>query len=217
MVELIVGGSGSGKSEYAEKEALRLSRESNRLIYLATMENSGSEASKRIKKHRENRDGKGFFTVELPRNVGELKEKMPASEKAANPGECTVLLEALSVLLANEMFSKEPEMPSGGYGSSTAPESERVGERILHDIEKLISSVKHLVIVSDDVFREGGRLQPETESAPDNESDDKEKGLKYPDITEEYLKELGFLHRRIAEISDRVVEVAAGNEVLWKK
>ena len=53
MLALIIGGAGSGKSEYAEKIAVRLAKEAGGpLVYLATMVSGGKEADARIRKHR---------------------------------------------------------------------------------------------------------------------------------------------------------------------
>ncbi len=181
MLELVIGGSGSGKSEYAESEAQRLFSESSfngSLIYLATMENNGDEAAERIGRHRDRRKTKGFETVEMSSGVGALSEK-----RRDGQGKPTVLLEALSNLLANEIFS---------YGPS---DGKNASERILKDINKLNAFCGNLVIVSDDVFRDG---------------------CSYSSETEEYMRSLAFLHRSIALSADRVIEVTAGNAVLWK-
>ncbi len=181
MLELFIGGSGSGKSEYAESEALRLFKENfskGSLIYLATMENSGDGAAQRIRRHRERRKSKGFETVEMSRGIGALTER-----RFNEHGKPTVLLEALSNLLANELFSA---------GLSYDPS---VSERILDDIGKLEAYCGNLIIVSDDVFRDG---------------------CTYGDETEEYMRTLGFLHRSIALSADRVIEVTAGSAVPWK-
>ena len=193
MTELIIGGSGSGKSEYAENEAVKISGE--HLIYLATMENHGAEAERRIKKHRKNRDGKGFFTVELPLNVGTLSDRMLNGEIRAEAGKSTVLLEALSSLLANEMFSAEARSDSDQGKKDRNALTKYVCNKILYDIRALSSGVKDLIIVSDDVFRDGRA---------------------YGGFTEEYMRALGFLHSEIAAFSDRVIEMVSGNAVIWK-
>ena len=54
MVVFITGGSGSGKSEYAEQRAvaLREKEKASELIYIATMEAQDAESKKRIERHR---------------------------------------------------------------------------------------------------------------------------------------------------------------------
>ena len=86
MLALVIGGSGSGKSKYAEELICSLEI---RRVYLATMRSEDSESRERIERHRRMRAGKGFVTVE--------KEK--------DAGDSAVLLEDMGNLLANEMYS----------------------------------------------------------------------------------------------------------------
>ena len=69
MLYLVTGGSGSGKSEYAEKLAVhlreRLGSEAGRLYYVATMYSYDRECDKRIARHRLMRRDKGFSTIEM--------------------------------------------------------------------------------------------------------------------------------------------------------
>ena len=72
MIHLVTGGSGSGKSEYAE--SLILSFGSGQRFYAASMEAGDSqEGKRRIARHRRLRAGKGFVTLEQPRNLGQLR------------------------------------------------------------------------------------------------------------------------------------------------
>ena len=95
MLVVIIGGSGSGKSEFAENMAVKLRK--NRLIYAAAMMPFGSEGEARIRRHRKARKDKGFITVEKYTCLKSLE---------VQEGD-TVLLECMSNLLANEMFDKE--------------------------------------------------------------------------------------------------------------
>ena len=62
---LVIGGSGSGKSAYAEKVALECQKE-KRHFYLATMHVFGEEGQKKVERHKRMRAGKGFVTIEQP-------------------------------------------------------------------------------------------------------------------------------------------------------
>ena len=65
MLILVTGGSGSGKSEYAEGIAVSLAeREGLPLYYIAAMKPYGEEGKRRVERHRRLRAGKGFQTVE---------------------------------------------------------------------------------------------------------------------------------------------------------
>ena len=91
MIYLISGSSGSGKSKFAEDEALKYS---GRKLYIATMENKSDSAKERILKHRNMRQGKGFETYE--------KEKC-FSNIDLSPYKI-VLLECLPNLTANHIY-----------------------------------------------------------------------------------------------------------------
>lgn len=88
---LISGGNGSGKSIYAEKLAATMDLPR---FYIATMVSQTKENEARIEKHRRQRAGLGFHTVELPCYVG----------RAEVTADALVLLEDASNLLANMMF-----------------------------------------------------------------------------------------------------------------
>ena len=87
----ITGGSGSGKSEFAENIAMKLG---GKMLYVATMKPYDDECLKRIERHRKMRDGKGFRTVECYTDLSEITESAD-----------TILLECMSNLTANVMFS----------------------------------------------------------------------------------------------------------------
>lgn len=143
MMILITGGSGSGKSAYAEKSAVVLAANSN-LYYLATMQVYDEEGRKKVKRHQVLRAGKGFQTIEQPLTVSEAASKM-------EPGSKTVLLECMSNLAANEMFSSGETRKSG-----------EVIEKILRDMDILGRNTENLVIVTNNVFEDGIIYDPAT-------------------------------------------------------
>ena len=61
MFTLVTGGSGSGKSEYAES---LVDSWNDPKIYIATMMPFDEETRKKIQRHREMRRDKGFITLE---------------------------------------------------------------------------------------------------------------------------------------------------------
>ncbi|MGN0663615.1 MAG: bifunctional adenosylcobinamide kinase/adenosylcobinamide-phosphate guanylyltransferase [Negativibacillus sp.] len=139
MLTLVLGGAASGKSEYAETVSLSYGLPK---IYLATMENSGAAAQRRIARHRTLRAEKGFTTVECPRNLGQLN--LPAGQ--------VLLLECVSNLFANEMYAAYP--PISGMEAA---------KRSLEGIKAVLAPVTHGVIVSNNVFDDGVTYDPETE------------------------------------------------------
>lgn len=128
---LVIGGAGSGKSEYAEQLACKLGQGSG-MIYLATMSAGDNESLCRIQKHRAQRAGKGFQTVERPCGLKAL---------SFSQNVC-VLLEDLSNLAANELFSQSLDSKYA---------LQRMDEGIAH-IEK---SARHLVVVGNALFSDG--------------------------------------------------------------
>ena len=134
MIIFIIGGSGSGKSEYAEQRAVELRQENPdaELVYVATMEPMDGESGKRIERHRCMRGGKGFTTRECYTHLEELEVKSQE----------IVLLECLSNLTANEMFSAEGR-------------KEQTVSAIKTGINRLIEQSKDVIVVGNNVFEDG--------------------------------------------------------------
>ena len=61
MIHLVTGGSGSGKSAYAEQCILDFG--GTRRVYIATMQPFGAEGQARIARHRKMRAAKKFSTL----------------------------------------------------------------------------------------------------------------------------------------------------------
>lgn len=128
MLYLVTGGSGSGKSEYAETLVCELCREKGggAKYYIATMIPYGEETKRKIARHQELRKEKAFHTKECFLNLKsfvqeefvreEYKQKAFAVEKAAKQLQLTekemqlnkrfALLECMSNLTANELFEE---------------------------------------------------------------------------------------------------------------
>lgn len=134
MLTLVIGGSGSGKSEYAEN--LLVSSGQGPLVYVATMwfDPNDAECVRRIERHRNLRRNKGFSTRECPVDLEKL---------ALEPGS-RVLLECLSNLTANEMFA--------GPKPRTVRETT---EKICQGLERLIGLCSEVCVVSNDIFGDG--------------------------------------------------------------
>ncbi|MBE7008250.1 MAG: bifunctional adenosylcobinamide kinase/adenosylcobinamide-phosphate guanylyltransferase [Ruminococcaceae bacterium] len=131
MTILVAGGAASGKSAYAEEILCKLSGGAPR-IYLATMQPFGAEAAARIAKHRAQRAGRGFQTIECYVNL----------EAADVPHGSVVLLEDVGNLCANELYD-----PSGsGEGAADA---------VVRGVEALQRRCRALVIVSNETASGG--------------------------------------------------------------
>ncbi len=143
----VTGGSGSGKSAYAERLAVETG--ADELFYVATMSPEGAEAKERIAHHRAMRAGKGFRTVECMQGLERLV--LPGGEFRENDvARRTVLLECVSNLVANEQFAV-----GGTDGEILA--------RIEKGIRHLQKQAGNIIIVTNDVFADGVRYDEETE------------------------------------------------------
>lgn len=137
MLTLVTGGSASGKSEFAEQ--LLLTSKARNRVYLATMDPCDGECQARILRHRAVRAGRGFLTIE--RAIG--------LSGTVVPKDCAVLLECLSNLAANELFSE-----AGAH--------ERAFEEIMSGLDVICSQAEGIVVVSGEVFSDGEPYDPET-------------------------------------------------------
>ena len=85
MLHLITGGSASGKSLYGERMAAEAG--GRLLCYLATMRPWGEEGQARVQRHRQQRAGKGFHTIEVYHSL-DLAELPARSEERRVGKEC---------------------------------------------------------------------------------------------------------------------------------
>lgn len=145
MMMMVLGGAASGKSEYAEKMALEMAG-GDAHYYLATMQPYGESGAFRVRRHRKLREGKGFVTMELTQDIAK------AADLAEQPEYATILLEDLSNLLANEMFSLPPEQQK----------TEPLCSKIIADIACVKNKFKNLILVSNNIFEDGDSYDPST-------------------------------------------------------
>lgn len=130
MLVLISGGSGSGKSAFAEDFITK--QDESTLFYIATMKIWDDECKKRAEKHQLMRSGKGFTTLECPTDL----------ESLTIPLNATVLLEDLSNLLANETFVDE-NIENTAF------------EKVLNGVSKLSNQSNLFVVVTNELFSDG--------------------------------------------------------------
>lgn len=187
---MVYGGSASGKSSYAESFAMSLQGE-GRLLYIATMypykwntTEIDPETIQRIERHRAMRADKGFDTVECYRHVEHIMAKR----------QDVLLLECMSNLLANEMYLE----PDSNAGSDMAETMSPVSNKIVQALVNLSTRVQDVVIVTNDVFSDGGSLT-------------------YDESTREYVKNLAEINCALAREAATVTEVVCGIPVIVKK
>lgn len=150
MLELVTGGSGSGKSEYAEGLAVKAHRQNpeGMLYYIAAMYPSDEECLKRIEKHRRMRAGKEFTTIECYTHL----------ERIAISNKDVVLLECMSNLLANEMFGQQGQSRT----ESEHRTEKQLKEAILLPLFHLATQAAHMVVVTNEIFSDGMEYEEET-------------------------------------------------------
>ena len=175
MVVTVTGGSGSGKSRMAEEISQALC--GGRKLYIATMIVCDEESRKRMERHQRQRAGMYFETVERPFGL----ERLTFKEK-----ERLILLECMSNLIANELYGGE---------NFAMRDPKETKETIIRGVGHLREHAEHLVVVSNEMFRNG------TYSVEMND----------------YLKVAGQVDRYLAGCSDIVIESVFGIPYFWKR
>ena len=138
MLTLVIGGSASGKSAFAERLAVQsgLPR-----FYVATMRVWDTESERRVARHRDMRREKRFDTLECPIGLDRL----------ILPARGTALLEDMGNLAANELYDAD-----GAKADAVSA--------ILCGADRLHAQCAHLIIVSNEVFRGGADYAGDTDA-----------------------------------------------------
>lgn len=183
MIYLVYGGSGSGKSSFAE--SLLSGFDSTHKYYIATMKvrPDDADAQKKIARHKQMRAGKGFLTIEKTVNLEEITLSTRAGAGVGGTGAgsaSSALLECMSNLCANEMFDTEDGVPKS---------PEEVSGKILAGINHLTELFENLVIVTNNIF---------------------EDGIEYDETTRAYMDVLSTINCNLAAMADKVYEVVVG-------
>ena len=134
MNVFISGGAKNGKSSFAQDLAVKMSKEKKcPLYYVATMIPHDNEDRARIQRHRDDRRGLGFKTIECGKNIDdEIRGK-----------DGVFLIDSVTALLSNEMF--------GSDGTVDTEASIRIAERL----KALCREKDGLVFVSDYIYGDG--------------------------------------------------------------
>ena len=168
-VTLVIGAAASGKSAYAE--SLCLGHDGPR-VYLATMEPFGEEGDRRIARHWALREGKGFSTLERTRDVGAAASGLPCG--------CTLLLEDVGNLVANEIYAE---------GGLTPLPPADAAPRVHAGIDRHDQPQAYTVVVTVDVFADG---------------------MRYDEGTEAWRRALARVNAGVVALADPAVELVCG-------
>ncbi len=167
MIELVLGGARSGKSRYAEQQAINSDKQ---VIYIATAEAKDAEMQTRIIRHRQDRP-QHWKTVEEPIKLADTIAKH-SSENTC------LLIDCLTLWLTNILFDIQGELNQTVFEKET---------NALFD--RLLTFSGQLIMVTNEVGL----------------------GIVSMDrMTRRFVDEAGFLHQKIAALSDRVVFITAG-------
>jgi len=167
MIELVLGGARSGKSRYAELQAIDSGLQ---VVYIATAEAGDGEMQSRIAHHREHRP-QHWLTVEQPLHLAQ------AIQDYASPRHC-LLVDCLTLWLCNTLFDRQGNLQPDIYGQQTEA------------LFAVLSGCKNrLLLVSNEIGSGVVAADP---------------------LTRRFVDEAGFLHQKIAQLSDKVVLITAG-------
>ena len=161
MIYFFIGKSNTGKSERAEELVMKTGL-SNKL-YIATRKVMDEEGERRVQKHRKQREGKGFETLEIPMKLTEGIGQIEDKENTV------ILLECISNLVGNEMYDNPLR---AGLDEDT------FAREIAEDIRLLAASASELIVVSS-VY-----------DMKDDYSEETLKYIRYLDRTNEEIKHI---------------------------
>jgi adenosylcobinamide kinase/adenosylcobinamide-phosphate guanylyltransferase len=148
MKIFISGGCKNGKSCYAQRlaqaqgVAQRVAKRTGSLYYIATMKPVDPEDDERILRHRCDREGWGFTTIEQPVDIEHILDKCDRNH--------SFLLDSLTALLANEMF-----LPDGNV-------NEQAVKKITNGLRQITDNINNIVIVSDNIYSDAFLYDPLT-------------------------------------------------------
>ena len=192
MTVFITGGSGSGKSAFAERVAQSLAPSGAPahggafcpLVYVATMPVASPEDAKKVERHHALRAGKGFVTLEKP---GKLKDLPDGGE--------TMLIECISTHTANLMFSTQNAPADAAALEQAAHYANFWTETLKEELKPILQRKGNTIFVSAEIASDGTTYSPETEA---------------------YKKVLTAINRHLLEQCDAAFELVCGIPVRIK-
>lgn len=177
MISLVVGGQNSGKSKFAEELAVKSGE--GRLYYLATMKVCDEAGEERIRRHRRQREGKGFITIELQYGIDRAAEMMD------EPADSVVLLECMANLVGNELYDN-PDRRWNECREQDDDPCELFADTVVRDVRRLAGQVKELIVVTNE-YRAGVDYKADTD-----------------ECTLMYIELLNLVNERLKRLADDV-------------
>jgi adenosylcobinamide kinase/adenosylcobinamide-phosphate guanylyltransferase len=187
MKIFISGGCKNGKSYYAQhlaklQSSLIAQTENNpadSLYYIATMKPYDGEDCERIERHKKDRAGWGFTTVEQFTDINHILAKCSC--------ESSFLLDSLTALLANEMFA------SDGAGEYFV--NQNAGKKISAELIQVLTAVENIVIVSDYIYSDAELYDSVTEKYRESLAEIDKTAAKYCDAVLEIAYANVIIHK----------------------
>ena len=161
MTVFITGGSGSGKSAFAERVAQSLAPSGAPahggafcpLIYVATMPVASPEDAKKVERHQTLRACKGFVTLEKPGKLADLPD-----------GGETMLIECISTHVANLMFNPENAPADAAVSEHPALDVNFWTETLKKELKPILDRKENTIFVSAEIASDGTTYSPQTEA-----------------------------------------------------
>ena len=142
MTVLILGGSRSGKSDFAQQIVLTMAGGGTH-YYLATMIPGDWEDDARVESHLQRRAGMGFETVECFGDIMGISDR-----------EGAFLVDSVTSLMQNALFPVEKNYEMDLVAA----------KRCADALVKFAGTVRHAVFVSDYIYSDAGRYSESTET-----------------------------------------------------
>ncbi|MBQ6575436.1 MAG: bifunctional adenosylcobinamide kinase/adenosylcobinamide-phosphate guanylyltransferase [Lachnospiraceae bacterium] len=187
MITLVIGKPDSGKSLFAEDLAVKTGLKNR--YYIATMVVCDEDGIARIKRHRRQRKGKGFVTLEIATDIEGAADQMD------DPDTSVAVLECVTNLTANLLFGGLSLEEGDFYRRSgrdteackeyPAQDKEYLADVIVRKTVDLAGKVAHLIVVSG-----------QYEAAP---GDDEETAM--------YKTVLDMINTRLCKVADIVYDM----------
>ena len=218
MIRFVYGGSGSGKSAFAEQ--LVVSCGAERKYYVATMKVYDDEGRRKVLRHQKLRENKGFVTIEQPTCIGSAARQIQqnaqpvwqsagarpgekSSDAAVSGGSCGAY--GLCGVRENLAVARPGENPSGKCAvllecvmnlvanemftpDGIVAESDVV-KRVEEGLNELFSAADDVVVVSGNVFCDG---------------------IEYDETTKSYMRALAAVNAFVTQKADESFEIVAG-------
>lgn len=147
MNVFISGGCKNGKSMFAQHMTRDMAESSGKkMYYVATMIPTDDEDRARILRHIDERDGWGYETIEIGRNICDCLDREGVD------AEGVFLLDSVTALLSNEMF-----LPDGTCNF-------QAGEKVARELLEFGRRTGNTVFVSDYIYSDARLFDQYTEN-----------------------------------------------------